>query len=191
MALLIVGLAVFLAPHVFTTFRDARSQALARLGAGPYKGLHALVSLVGLYLLVRGYGQYRDGGAIVVWSPPFWTRHIAIPLMWLSFVALAAAYCGRGMIAGWLRHPMLVGVKIWALAHLLVRGDLGSIVLFGALLAFAVYDRIAVKRRGDLGAPRSSFNRADVAALAVGTIAWLAMAFYLHRLLIGVAPLGV
>jgi uncharacterized membrane protein len=90
-------------------------------------------------------------------------------------------------IRGWLRHPMLVAIKIWALAHLLANGDLGGIVLFGALLAFAVFDRIAVKRRGDMGAPRvQAFTPADAVNVVVGTIAYVAMIF-LHPYLIGVS----
>jgi uncharacterized membrane protein len=94
-----------------------------------------------------------------------------------------------GRIRGWLRHPMLVAVKIWALAHLLVNGDAGGMLLFGALLAWAVFDRIAVKRRGDAGAPRiSRFTRADALAIGVGTVAFVVMIF-LHPVLIGVPVL--
>jgi uncharacterized membrane protein len=95
-----------------------------------------------------------------------------------------------GRIRGWLRHPMLVGVKVWALAHLLANGDAGGMLLFGSFLAWAIYDRISVKRRGDAGAEQfSSFTRADAIALFVGTIAFAAM-IYLHPLLIGVRVIG-
>lgn len=108
--------------------------------------------------------------------------------MWFSFVALAATgKPPRGRIAGWLRHPMLVGVKIWALAHLLVRGDLGSMIMFGSLLAYAVFDRIAVKRRGDMGAPpASAFDRRDLAALVGGSLLYVVMILFGHGWLIGV-----
>jgi uncharacterized membrane protein len=106
--------------------------------------------------------------------------------MWFAFVALAASGKSPGRIRGWLRQPMLVAVKIWALAHLLANGDLGGVVLFGSFLAWAVYDRIAVKRRGDLGAARIvGFTKADAIAVGVGTLAYIAMIF-LHPLLIGV-----
>src|SRR5436190_23585349 len=107
--------------------------------------------------------------------------------MWFSFVALAAAYSPAGKIKGLLRHPMLAGVKAWALAHLLVNGDLGSIVLFGGFLAWAVYDRIAVKHRGDGGAPPSDFTSGDAIALIVGSVVYGAM-FWLHPWLIGRSP---
>ncbi len=110
--------------------------------------------------------------------------------MWFSFVALASAYSGIGRIKGWLRHPMLVAVKIWALAHLLANGDAGGVLLFGSFLAWAVFDRIAVKKRGDYGALRvGSFTRADAIALGGGTLAYAAMIF-LHPVLIGVSVTG-
>jgi uncharacterized membrane protein len=150
MAILILGLIVFIGAHAFTMARAARARAIARLGEGPYKGLYSLVSLLGLILIVWGYGSYRAGGYVQVWDPPVWTRHLALPLVWLAFVAMVAAYI-PGRIRRALKHPMLAGLKIWALAHLLANGDLGSIILFGALLAWAVVARIAAKRRDEVG----------------------------------------
>jgi uncharacterized membrane protein len=110
--------------------------------------------------------------------------------MWFAFVALAGMNPAPSRIRGWLRHPMLVAIKIWALAHLIANGDEGGMLLFASFLAWAVYDRIAVKKRGDLGAPRvSAFTRADGVALAVGTLAFVAMIF-LHPWLIGVSVVG-
>jgi uncharacterized membrane protein len=147
--------------------------------------LYSLVSAAGLVLIVWGFGRYRADGYIQFWDPPQWLHPVALVLLWISFVALAAAYAPAGKIKGLLRHPMLVSVKAWALAHLLVNGDLGSLILFGAFLAWAVYDRIAVKRRGDAGAPPSGFASGDAIALAVGSAAYIAM-FWLHPWLIGV-----
>ncbi len=187
MSLLILGIIVFLAPHVLTTMRPTRDGLVQRYGLGPYKGAHSLVSIVGFVLIVIGFGQYREHGLIPVWFPPMWARHITITLMWFAFVSLACMNPAPSRIRGWLRHPMLVAIKIWALAHLLANGDLGGIVLFGALLAFAVFDRIAVKRRGDMGAPRvQAFTPADAVNVVVGTIAYVAMIF-LHPYLIGVS----
>jgi uncharacterized membrane protein len=184
MALMISGLVLFLGAHTLTTLRDSRAVLRGRLGEGPYKGLYSLVSALGLILIVWGFGLYRAAGYSPVWDPPGWLHPIALMLLWISFVALAAAYSPPGKIKGVLRHPMLVGVKAWALAHLLVNGDLGSLILFGAFLAWAVYDRIAVKRRGDAGAPPSGFASGDAIALAVGSTAYVAM-FWLHPWLIG------
>jgi uncharacterized membrane protein len=187
MFVLIVGIVVFLGAHTFTTLRDSRADLIGRWGAGPYRGLHSIVSILGFVLIVWGFSRYRADGLIPVWSPPVWTKHLTMSLMWFAFVSLACMNPAPSRIRGWLRHPMLVAIKIWALAHLLANGDLGGMILFGAFLAWAVYDRIAVKRRGDLGAARvTSFTRADALNLVFGTIAYVAMIF-LHPLLIGVS----
>jgi uncharacterized membrane protein len=188
MALLIVGLILFLGIHTLTSMREARAALIGRLGEGPYKGLYSAVSAIGLVLIVWGFARYRDTAYVQVWSPPAWLHPVVLVLMWFAFVALAAAYSPAGWIKGMLHHPMLVGVKSWALAHLLANGDLGALILFGAFLAWAVYDRIAVKRRGDMGAPRSGFATGDGIALVIGSAAYGAM-FWLHPKLIGV-PIG-
>lgn len=185
MAMLIAGLVLFLGVHTFTTLREPRAALIGRIGEGGYKGLYSLVSVAGLVLIVWGFGRYRSAGYVPVWDPPASLYHLTLLVMWLAFVALAAAYAPAGKIKGMLRHPMLVGVKAWALAHLLVNGDLGSLILFGSFLAWAVYDRIAVKRRGDSGAPRSGVTAGDAIAVVAGSLAYGAM-YWLHPLLIGV-----
>ena len=190
MFVLILGIVVFLGVHTLATLPAAKAGLVERLGARPFKGLFSLIALAGLVLIVWGFARYRGDGLIVLWTPPEWTRHITIGLMWFAFVALACMNPAPGRIRGWLRHPMLVGVKIWALAHLLTNGDAGGILLFGSFLAWAIYDRMSVKRRGDAGAEQfSSFTRADAIALVVGTLAFAAM-IYLHPLLIGVRVIG-
>lgn len=190
MALLILGLLVFLGVHSFTTLRGPRAALVARLGEGPYKALYSLVALVGFVLIVIGFRTYREAGYIPVWDPPTGLRHLTLLLMWFAMVALAATYAPVGAIKSRLKHPMLVALKIWALAHLLANGDLGSIVLFGSLLAWAVFDRIAVKRRPDVVLPPpQGFGRGDVIALVVGTILYGAMVL-LHPVLIGVPVIG-
>ncbi len=185
MSLLIVGLVLFLGVHTLTTLREPRARLIARLGEARYKGLYSLVAAAGLVLIVWGYGRYRSGGFIQVWAPPSWLHPITIVLMWFAFVALAAAYSPLGKIKSTLRHPMLAGVKTWALAHLLVNGDLGSMVLFGAFVLWGGYDRISLKRRGDAGAPASGATAGDAVALVVGTLAYVAM-WWIHPLAIGV-----
>ena len=187
MALLILGLVLFLGIHTLTTFRETRAAMIGRLGEGGYKGLYSLVSAAGLVLIVWGFGSYRSGGYIQVWNPPQAIfQPIALVLLWFAFVALVAAYAPAGKIKSVLRHPMLVAVKAWALSHLLVNGDLGSMLLFGGLLAWAVYDRIALKRRGDMGAPPvDGFKLNDAIVVVIGTVAYVAM-MWLHDSLIGV-----
>ena len=133
MTMLIAGLVVFLGIHTFTTLREPRAALIGRIGEGPYKGLFSLAAAVGLVLIAWGFGRYRANGYVPVWDPPFALRHLALTLMWFSFVALAAAYAPAGKIKGMLRHPMLVAVKIWALAHLLANGDLGSLLLLSLI----------------------------------------------------------
>jgi uncharacterized membrane protein len=187
LAILILGLIVFIAPHVFVTRREARAGAIARLGEWPYKGLFSLISIIGVILIGWGFARYRASGYIPVWSPPDWTRHVAVALMWPAIVFFVAAYI-PGNIKRTLKHPMLVGVKLWAFAHLLANGDLGSIILFGGILAWAVFDRISLKHRTDPGAPPIPVGgwRNDVAAVIVGTLVYLALGFLFHPLVIGV-----
>jgi len=185
MSVLILGLALFLGTHIFTTLRTTRAAVIGRLGEGGYKGLYSLVAAAGLILIVVGFGKYRSAGYIQVWDPPSSLRHVALVLLWFAFVALTATYAPASRIRSLLRHPMLVAVKAWALSHLLVNGDLGSMVLFGSLLAWAVYDRIAVKRRGDSGAPPVRWSINDLLVIGLGTVAYVAM-IWLHNSLIGV-----
>jgi uncharacterized membrane protein len=191
LAVLILGLVIFLGVHVLTSLREQRAELIKRLGEGPYKGLYSLVAVIGFVLIIVGFGQYRATGWIDVWNPPSWTRHLAVLLVWPAFVFVTAAYI-RGDIARVLKHPMLVGVKLWALAHLIANGDLGSIILFGSVLAWAVYDRISLKHRTDPGAPPFPYGgrRNDIIAVVVGTIIYLAFGLVFHPLWIGVPVFG-
>jgi uncharacterized membrane protein len=191
LAVLIIGLVVFLGSHVFVTRRDARAMLIARVGEVPYKVLFALVSLFGLVLIVWGFAHYRAEGYIQVWSPPGFMRHVTVALVWPAIIFVTAAYI-PGDIKRTLKHPMLVGVKLWAVAHLLSNGDLGGIILFGSILAWAVYDRITLKRRTDPGAPPIPVGgrRNDIIAIVVGTILYLALGLWFHPLFIGISVFG-
>jgi uncharacterized membrane protein len=189
LGVLLIGLIVFLGAHTFVTFRDARASVIARLGVG-YRAVFALVALLGLVLIVYGYGQYRAHGWIQVWSPPAFMRHITIGLMLFAVIFLTAAFV-PSHIKSKLKHPMLASIKTWALAHLLSNGDLGSILLFGSFLAWGVYGRIAAKRRGDLGAsaqPAGWTN--DIIVVAVGIVIYLALGYVFHPAVIGVPVFG-
>jgi uncharacterized membrane protein len=193
MALLILGLVLFLGTHAFTMAREPRAALIARVGEGPYKGLYAALSIAGFVLIAVGFGRYRAAGYIPVWDPPVWTRHLALLLVWPAFIMVVAAYV-PGRIKQTLKHPMLAGVKLWAVAHLLANGDLGSILLFGAILIWAILARISVKRRDEVrdhGGPATfpAGPRNDLIAIAVGTVIWLAFLFQLHTWLIGVPVL--
>lgn len=189
--LLVLGLLLFVGAHVFITMRDRRAAVIARIGEWPYKGIISAVSIAGVWLMAEGYGLYRADGWIEIWDPPNWTRHLADLLMWPAAIFVVAAYI-PGDIKRKLKHPMLVGVKTWALAHLISNGDLGSIILFGGLLGWAVFDRISLKRRSDLGGPPIPVGgrRNDIVAIVVGTILYLALGFVFHPLVIGVPAFG-
>ncbi|HYC16900.1 MAG TPA: NnrU family protein [Pseudolabrys sp.] len=190
LGILVFGLAIFLGAHLFVSFRDARADVIARVGLHAYRGLFAIVSVVGLVLIIWGYGQYRAHEWVQIWSPPPFMRHITIGLMLFSVIFVVAAFV-PSHIKTRLKHPMLAGVKTWALAHLLSNGDLGSILLFGAFLAWGVYARIAAKRRGDIGpsiTPVGWTN--DAIVVGLGVIVYLALGYAFHPAVIGVPVFG-
>jgi uncharacterized membrane protein len=189
MLLMVVGLLIFLGIHLLPTAPDVRGSLVARMGEGGYKLAFSLISVVGLALIVYGYAKLyaTPGKNPVIWSPPQGMRHATMALMLVAFILLAAAYI-PSRIRTAVKHPMLAAVKIWAFAHLLIRGDLASMVLFGSFLAWAVYDRISVKQRvamGPLG-DRTSGLSGDIAVLAVGTGLYAAMLLWAHARLIGI-----
>lgn len=187
LALLVLGLAVFMASHVFTTFRPSRAAMVGRMGESGYKIAYSLVSLTGLVLIGYGYALYRASGWVDVWHPPAWTRHVTVALVWPAIICVTAAYI-PGRIKTALKHPMLVGIKLWALAHLISNGDLGSIILFGSFLAYAVFDRISLKRRTDAGGPPIPVGgvRNDAVAVVAGTVIYLLLGWLFHPYVIGV-----
>jgi uncharacterized membrane protein len=191
LSVMILGLVLFLGVHLLTTQRGLRARFVVSMGEGGYKGFYSLVSLAGLGLMVWGFAHYRSAGMIDVWHPPAAFRHITEALMLPAVILVAASYI-RGRIYSTLKHPMLAGVKLWAAAHLLANGDLGSIILFGGFLAWAVFDRISLKRRSDAGAPPIPVGGVgnDLIAVVVGIVAYLALGFVFHPVVIGVPVFG-
>jgi uncharacterized membrane protein len=153
--------------------------------------LFSLAAILGVALIGYGFSLYRASGWIEVWDPPAWTRHITVALMWPASILVVAAYI-PGQIKRRLKHPMLAGVKLWAAAHLVSNGDLGSIILFGSILAWAVYDRISLKHRADAGSPPIPVGGRtnDLIAIGVGTLVYLALGLVFHPLVIGVPAFG-
>lgn len=191
LVLMILGLVLFLGAHILTTQRKLRGRLVASMGEGPYKGVYSLVSLAGLVLIVWGFGHYRATEWVQVWNPPTALKHLNVALMLPAVILVVAAYI-RGRIYTKVKHPMLAGVKLWAFGHLLANGDLGGIILFGSFLAWGVYDRISLKHRTDPGAPPIPVGGVtnDLIAVVVGLIAYLALAFAFHPLVIGVPVVG-
>jgi uncharacterized membrane protein len=190
MIFLIAGLIVFLCVHsVRIVADDWRTRTIARIGENPWKGVYSLLSIAGFVLLVWGYGEARQMG-VVLYDPPVFTRHIAGLLMLVSLVLLAATYVPRNHIKARLGHPMIIGVKVWAFAHLLANGRLADVVLFGAFLAWAVVDFIAARKRDRrLGTVHPAGNMlGTVFTLLAGVILWGVFVAGLHLWLIGVPP---
>jgi uncharacterized membrane protein len=192
LAVMILGLVLFLGVHTLTTQRALRARVVGAMGEGSYKIVYAAVALAGLALIVWGFAHYRAGGLWPVWTPPKAFKHITVALMLPAVILVAASYI-RGRIYTTLKHPMLSGVKLWAAAHLIANGDLGAIILFGSFLGWAVFDRISLKHRTDAGGPLIAVGGPgnDLIAVAVGVAAYLALAFAFHPVVIGVPVVGV
>jgi uncharacterized membrane protein len=191
MSLLIIGLILFLGIHSIRIVAEPLRQSLVdRMGLLPFKAVYAVVSIVGLVLIVQGYAAARLD-PVVLYQPPAFLRHLTMLLMLIVFPALLAAYL-PGRIQSTLKHPMLVAVKAWALSHLLVNGTLADVLLFGGFLLWAVADRISVKRRADsrpfVQLPATGLN--DVIVVVGGLGLYLAFVFWLHMILIGVPAAG-
>jgi uncharacterized membrane protein len=180
------GLLVFFATHFYSAFRPRDGGGLvAALGPGRYKGLYSLLTLAGFIALIWGYANLKPW--ILLADPPSFMRHIAMALMLPAIILIVAAYVPTGFIKKAVKHPMLTAVKVWALAHLLVNWDVGSLILFGSFLVFGVIDRIAVKKRGDTGAAAATPNvLGDLIALAVGLALYGVLVYELHYILFGI-----
>jgi len=193
MLVLVVGLVIFLGVHSVSIVASGwRAATVARLGEGPWKGIYSLVSAVGLVLIVVGFGMARRE-PVVLYTPPAALRHLALVVMLPVFPLLFAAYL-PGRIRAAAKHPFLVAVKLWAFAHLLANGTLADVLLFGAFLAWAVADRISVKRRPAAqthevpAAPARPMN--DAIALVGGLVVYAVLVLWAHRWIVGVSPLG-
>lgn len=189
MPVLVAGLILFLGMHsVRIAAPGWRTARIAAMGDGPWRGLYSAVSLAGFALIIWGFALARPE-APVLYEPPLWVRHVSALLMVFALIALAVYMLPAGRMKPVLKHPMLVSVKLWALAHLLANGDLASILLFGAFLVWAVFDRISVKRRG-APLPVAGPVAYDGAALVLGLVLYALFVWRLHAWLFGVAPLG-
>jgi uncharacterized membrane protein len=192
MAYLLLGLVLFLGVHsVRIVADDWRTNTIARIGANAFKGGYTLLSVVGLGLIVWGFGVARETPTLL-WLPPVGMRHAAALLNVLAFVFLVAAYVPRNGIKARVHHPMILGVKTWALAHLIANGNLAHMVLFGSFLAWAVLDFVSCRRRDraqGVRYPEGTLS-ATLMTLLVGVVASGVFAMWLHGLLIGVKPFG-
>ena len=192
MSVLILGLILFLGVHSVRIVADGwRGAVIARIGEGPWKLAYTLLAIAGFALVVWGYGLARQQ-PVALWVPPLWTRHLAALLTLPAFVMLAAAYVPRNAIRARLKHPMLLGTKTWALAHLLANGNLADVLLFGGFLVWAVLCFRSARRRdardGRTLPPGTAGG--TIAAVVLGLAAWAGFALWAHAAWIGVRPFG-
>lgn len=191
MQLLILGLAIFLGVHSIRIFAEGwRNARRAAMGELAWKGAYSLVSLIGLVLIVKGYGEARLSPTLM-WVSPRWTAHLAALLTLLSFVLLTAAYVPGNAIKRRLQHPMVLGVKVWALAHLIANGTLADLVLFGSFLVWAILCFRSARRREPAPSLGSPSALATALTVAIGLVAWAAFAMWGHAALIGVQPFSM
>lgn len=188
---LIAGLALFLGAHSVQIFAGTwRQDVIRRLGEGPWKGLYTLVALAGFVLIIYGYGQARD--AAPLYPLPHGLMHVTFTLVWLGFIAIIAAYWPGNHIKQALGDPMVAGVGLWALGHLLANATPGALALFGSFLVWSIADYVSLRSRGPSAkrdaVPAKALN--TVLVVLVGTILAGVFAIWLHKLLIGVSPLG-
>ena len=192
MTLLILGLVLFLGLHSVRIFAEGwRGAMVARLGPNGWKGAYSLVSIVGLVLIVVGFGIAR-AQPVLLWVPPVWTRHVAALLNLVALVMIVAVYVPGNQIKARLAHPMMLGTKVWAFAHLISNQMLAEVVLFGAFFVWAVLGFLAARGRDRASGAVQAAGRLGptLVTVAVGVAAWALVALWAHRALIGVAPFG-
>jgi len=192
MVIFIIGIIIFLGSHSVRIFADPwRSSMIEKLGEKKWKGLHTLISLFGFILLIIGYAQARQN-TVMIWQPPVFLTHLAVLLNLFTFILLTSSVRNNNAIRLKLKHPMILGVKVWAIAHLLANGSLIDLILFGSFLIWAVLDFRSARNR-----PSPSENtqvvsvRATLSTIFLGVVFWLAFIFGLHQWLIGVSPLAM
>ena len=193
MVYLVAGLVVFLGLHSLRIVADGwRAALVSQMGAGAFKGAYSVLSLVGFFLIIYGFGVARET-PVVLWMPPVGMRHATSLLTLIAFVLLVAAYVPGNGIKARVHHPMVLGVKTWALAHLLANGQLVHLLLFGGFLLWAVADDASLRARDRQAGKTYAAGTLGRTVLTVvlGVLAWAVFAFKLHGWLIGIRPLAV
>jgi uncharacterized membrane protein len=194
MAILILGLVLFALAHGISQYRPLKARLVGAITEGGMAGVVSLVAFAGVFAMVWGYGEARFQGSELLWDPPVWTRHLATLLMLPSLIMVIGAYTPNGVLKPALKHPMLAGVKLWAVSHLLANGSVADVVLFGGMLAWAVFARIVIARRERAaGTPRPARGPVvnDLIPIVAGSAVWALFVFWAHEALFAVSPLGM
>jgi uncharacterized membrane protein len=192
MTLFVTGLVLFFVPHFYSAVRgrEAGKDIQVRMGKAAYMGLYSVVTLIGFVLMIKGYGDMRP--AKILYSPPAIGQHLNMGIMVAAMILLIASQFPAGHIKKRAKHPMLLAVKLWALGHLISNGELNSVLLFGTFLVFAIFDRVRVKRRGDVGAANAIADpKWDIVALIVGLGLYAALVMGLHQWAFGVQVMAL
>jgi uncharacterized membrane protein len=192
MSMLIAGLLIFLGVHsVRVVAEDWRTQVRQRVGENTFKGVYSVLSLLGFMLIIWGYGAARLE-PVALWGSPTWTRHLAALITLPAFVLLVAAYVPGNGIKARVHHPMVLGVKTWALAHLVANNTLADLLLFGGFLVWSVFSYRAARQRDRVSQVVYPPGKASMTAVTVvvGVLAWAGFAFWAHAAWIGVRPFG-
>ncbi|MBB4004848.1 NnrU family protein [Aurantimonas endophytica] len=191
MLILVTGMIIFLGIHSVRIFAEsARDRMIDRLGEGRYKGAYSVLSLVGILLVGYGYGQAKIGG-LPLWETPGGLRHLALVLVPVAFVLVVSAYVPTGHIKAAVRHPMVLGIALWALGHLLANATAADLVLFGGFLGWGIVDYInALGRTGPAARPVARGYGGDIAAVGIGLVLAAIFIGGLHEWLFGVAPIA-
>ena len=200
MEMMILGLILFLGTHSLRIFaEDFRTSAIERMGPNAFKGVYSLISLAGIILMAKGHDNALVSSTWG-WTPATFTRHLAVLLMLFAIIMLVSTYIPNNHIKSKLKHPMILSVKVWALAHLISNGEGANVILFGSFLAWAVIDFRFARQRdrqithdiaGELSISSSATNStaSTIICVLLGAVIWIALVAYLHNLLFGVYPI--
>ena len=191
MTALVLGLVIFIGMHTVRIISDDfRTRQIEKVGLSTWRAMYAGVSIVGLVLIVAGYGAAR-GAPQLVWYPPLWLIYVATALTIPAFILMAASFVPDTRIRKKVGHPFMLGVKVWALAHLIANGMLADVLLFGVFLLWSAAAYASARRRdrkAGIVYPAGTLQR-DAVAVISGLVAWTVFALWLHNWLFGVAPL--
>jgi uncharacterized membrane protein len=194
MALLVVGIILFLGIHLLRAVAPGfRQSMIDRLGKQGFMAVYSIASIATLVFLAYGFSVARTQ-TTVLYYPPAWASHITIALMLIALICFVASLLPAGHIAAKTKHPMVLSVKIWALAHLIANGDSASGLLFACFLAWGVFLRISLKRRaraGEVNVRPFVSARSDLYAVVLGVLLWGLILWKLHEWIIGVSPLAM